>query len=60
MKSEAIKNGKQLTVKEKEKIAYRMRSSRKYLDESYLKIKGFLDIAHNFLEVSSRVVVHLQ
>ncbi len=26
--SEAIKNGKQLTVKEKEKIAYRMWSSR--------------------------------
>lgn len=36
--SEAIKNGKQLTVREKEKIAYRMRTSRKYLDESYLKI----------------------
>ena len=28
MNSEAIKNGKQLTVKEKEKIAYRMRSSK--------------------------------
>ena len=38
MNSEAIKNGKQLTVKEKEKIAYRMRTSRKYLDEAYLKI----------------------
>jgi len=36
--SEAIKNGRQLTVKEKEKIAYRMRTSRKYLDEAYLKI----------------------
>lgn len=36
--SEAIKNGRQLTVKEKEKIAYKMRTSRKYLDEAYLKI----------------------
>ena len=36
--SEAIRNGKQLTVKQKEKIAERMRSSRKYLDEAYLKI----------------------
>ena len=36
--SEAIKNGKQLTVKQREKIAERMRSSRKYIDESYLKI----------------------
>ena len=38
MNSEAIRSGKQLTVREKEKIAYRMRTSRKYLDESYLKI----------------------
>ena len=38
MNSEAIKNGKQLTVNQKEKIAHRMRSSRKYLDEAYLKI----------------------
>ena len=38
MNSEAIKNGKQLSVKQKEKIAYRMRTSRKYLDEAYLKI----------------------
>ena len=36
--SEAIRNGKQLTVNQKEKIAERMRSSRKYLDEAYLKI----------------------
>ena len=36
--SEAIKNGRQLTVKEKEKVAYKMRTSRKYLDEAYLKI----------------------
>ena len=36
--SEAIKNGKQLSVKDKEKIAIKMRSSRKYLDEAYLKI----------------------
>jgi len=36
--SEAIRNGKQLTVKQKEKIAERMRSSRKYLDEACLKI----------------------
>ena len=36
--SEAIKNGKQLSVKDKEKIALKMRSSRKYLDEAYLKI----------------------
>ena len=38
MNSEAIKNGKQLSVKDKEKIAIKMRSSRKYLDEAYLKI----------------------
>jgi hypothetical protein len=38
MNSEAIRNGKQLTVKQKEKMAERMRSSRKYLDEAYLKI----------------------
>jgi hypothetical protein len=38
MNSEAIKNGKQLTVNQKEKIAYKMRTSRKYLDEAYLKI----------------------
>lgn len=38
MNAEAIRKGKQLTVNDKEKIAYRMRSSRKYLDEAYLKI----------------------
>lgn len=38
MNSEAIKNGKQLSVNQKEKIAYKMRTSRKYLDEAYLKI----------------------
>ena len=36
--SEAIKHGRQLSVKDKEKIALKMRTSRKYLDESYLKI----------------------
>ena len=35
--SEAIKNCKQLSVKDKEKIG-KMRSSRKYIDEAYLKI----------------------
>ena len=35
---EAIKNGKQLSVKQKDKIAEKMRSSRKYFDEAYLKI----------------------
>ena len=35
---EALKQGKLLTVNEKEKIAKRMRSSRRYLDEAYLKI----------------------
>ena len=38
MNSEAIKNGRQLSVKQKDKIAEKMRSSRKYFDESYLKI----------------------
>ena len=38
MNSEAIKNGRQLTVNQKEKIAYKMRTSRKYFDEAYLKI----------------------
>ncbi len=32
--SKAIKNRKQLTVKQKGKIAERMRTSRKYLDEA--------------------------
>ena len=36
--SEAIKNGKQMTIKDKEKLAYRMRTSRRVLDEAYLKI----------------------
>ena len=36
--SEEIRKGKQLTVNQKEKIAHKMRSSRKYLDEAYLKI----------------------
>jgi hypothetical protein len=38
MNSEAVKKGTLLTVNEKEKIAKRMRTSRKYMDESYLKI----------------------
>lgn len=38
MNSEAIKNGKQLSIKQKDKIAHKMRTSRKYLDEAYLKI----------------------
>jgi hypothetical protein len=38
MNSEATKNGKQLTVKQKETMAEKMRSSRKYLDEAYLRI----------------------
>ena len=36
--SEAIKHGKQLSYKEKDVIAHRMRTSVKYLDEAYLKI----------------------
>jgi hypothetical protein len=36
--SEAIKNGKQLTVNQKDKIAEKMRSSRQCFDEAYLKI----------------------
>ena len=36
--SQAIKRGRQMTIKDKEKLAYRMRTSRKYLDEAYLKI----------------------
>jgi hypothetical protein len=34
--SEAIKNGKQLTVNQKDKIAEKMRSSRQSFDEAYL------------------------
>jgi hypothetical protein len=33
-----IRSGGQLSVNMKEKLAYRMRTSRKYLDEAYLKI----------------------
>ena len=36
--SEAIKKGRQLTVKDKEKLADRMKTSRNYIDEAYLKI----------------------
>ena len=36
--SEAIRNGKQLTVNQKDKIAEKMRSSRQCFDEAYLKI----------------------
>lgn len=36
--NEAVKKGTLLTVNEKEKIAKRMRTSRKYMDEAYLKI----------------------
>ena len=43
MNSEAIRNGKQLTVNQKDKIAERMRSSRQCFDEAYLKI---FPIAH--------------
>jgi len=38
MNMEAIRKGRQLTVNDKEKIAHKMRSSRKYLDEAYLKL----------------------
>ena len=38
MNSEAIRNGKQLTVNQKDKIAEKMRSSRQCFDEAYLKI----------------------
>ena len=33
-----VLNGQQMTVNMKEKLAYRMRTSRKYLDEAYLKL----------------------
>ena len=33
-----VNNFLSLSVNQKEKIAYRIRTSRKYLDESYLKI----------------------
>jgi hypothetical protein len=36
--SEAIKKGKQLSTAQKDEIARKMRTSRKYLDEAYLKI----------------------
>ena len=35
---EAIKRGRQLTMKQKEAMAEKMRNSVKYLDQSYLKI----------------------
>ncbi len=38
MNSEAIKNGKQLTVNQKDKIAEKMRSSRQCFDEANLKL----------------------
>ena len=38
LNSEAISRGRQLSVAQKDKIAHRMRTSRKYLDEAYLKI----------------------
>jgi hypothetical protein len=54
MNSEAIRNGKQLTVKQKEKMAERMRSSRKDLDEAYLKI---FPIAQQELRQKEEIVV---
>ena len=38
LNSEAIKNGRQLSTAQKDKIAHRMRTSRKYLDEAYIKL----------------------
>ena len=38
MVHQGMVKGKLLTVKEKNKIAEKMRSSRKYLDESYTKL----------------------
>lgn len=38
LNSEAIKNGRQLTTAQKDKLAHRMRTSRKYLDEAYIKL----------------------
>lgn len=55
--SEAIRDGKQLTVKQKEKIAERMRSSRKYLDEAYLKIFPILQEDLRQKEPTSEPVV---
>ena len=53
---EAIKNGRQLSVKEKEKIAYRMRTSRKYLDEAYLKIIPIAKEELNFKDEPSKTI----
>ncbi len=55
--SDAIRNGKQLTVNQKEKIAERMRSSRKYLDEAYLKIFPILQEYLGRQEPASEPVV---
>ena len=55
---EAIKNGRQLTVKEKEKIAYRMRTSRKYLDEAYLKIVPIAKEELNFKDEPNKLPAH--
>ena len=54
--SEAIQNGKQLSVNQKEKLAHIMRTSRKYLDEAYLKI---FPISQNELQpqVKQEIVV---
>jgi len=54
---EAIKNGRQLSVKEKEKIAYRMRTSRKYLDEAYLKIIPIAKEELNFKDEPSKTII---
>jgi len=47
---EAIKNGKQLTMKQKERLAFKMRTSVKYLDSAYLKIFPMLKEEIKFKE----------
>ena len=52
-----IRMGKQLSVNMKEKLAYRMRTSRKYLDEAYLKIFP-TDIGNEEPAPAKEIVVH--
>ena len=51
MNSEAIWNGKKLSVNQQEKVAYKMRKSRKYSDEAYLKMKP-QHIENNFIYIN--------
>ena len=57
MVHQGLVRGKLLSVKEKEKIAKRMRSSRKYIDESYTKLLQIEGIQQQQIKPEANVVI---